>query len=135
MAKRALSDEPPLLSCRKVDNYFGALAAVRDLSLEAWPGEVLGTSGPNGVGKTTPCRSISSLGPADSGEIIFDGRNFAGRRAKGACRSGIARTLPMNAAFDRWKASGDLALDVTVGGLDPPEAVPRQEILDTDLGG
>ncbi len=96
--------EPPLLSCREVFKYFGALAAVRDLSFDVWPGEVLGIGGPNGAGKTTLFDVISGLNPANSGEIIFDGRNIAKWKADGVCHAGIARTFQLNAAFDTLTA-------------------------------
>ena len=43
----------PLLSCRNVSKYFGAMAAVKDFSFDLAAGEVLGIGGPNGAGKTT----------------------------------------------------------------------------------
>ena len=64
-----VQQEPPLLSCRSVSKYFGALAAVQDLSFDARPGEVLGIGGPNGAGKTTLFDVISGLNPASAGTI------------------------------------------------------------------
>ncbi|HZF32457.1 MAG TPA: ATP-binding cassette domain-containing protein, partial [Candidatus Angelobacter sp.] len=54
-----MSASGPLLACRNVSKYFGALAAVHDLSFEVAPGEVLGIGGPNGAGKTTLFEVIS----------------------------------------------------------------------------
>ena len=53
----------PLLSCRDVSKYFGALAAVKTLSFNVSAGEVLGIGGPNGAGKTTLFEVISGLIP------------------------------------------------------------------------
>ena len=64
-------DQTPLLSCRGVSKYFGAMAAVKDLSFDVRPGEILGIGGPNGAGKTTLFDVISGLNPADSGEVVF----------------------------------------------------------------
>ena len=50
----------PLLSCQGVDKYFGALAAVRDMTFDVYPGEALGIGGPNGAGKTTLFDVISA---------------------------------------------------------------------------
>jgi branched-chain amino acid transport system ATP-binding protein len=51
----------PLLSCRSVSKYFGAMPAVRELSFEVAAGEILGIGGPNGAGKTTLFEVISGL--------------------------------------------------------------------------
>ena len=55
----------PLLSCQGVDKYFGALAAVRDMTFDVFPGEALGIGGPNGAGKTTLFDVISGPEPGD----------------------------------------------------------------------
>ena len=46
----ATAAAPPLLSCRNVGKFFGALAAVDDFSFDVGIGEVLGIGGPNGAG-------------------------------------------------------------------------------------
>ncbi len=92
--------EQPLLVCRNVSKYFGALAAINDLSIEVVRGEVLGISGPNGAGKTTLMDVISGLSPADSGEIIFEGTNISGWTPDRVCHRGISRTFQFNAGFD-----------------------------------
>ena len=94
----------PLLACRNVSKYFGALAAVNNLSFEVWPGEVLGISGPNGAGKTTLFDVISGLAPADSGQVVFEERDISRLSPDRICREGIARTFQLNAAFDTLTA-------------------------------
>ena len=71
----------PLLSCQGVDKYFGALAAVRDMTFDVFPGEALGIGGPNGAGKTTLFDVISGLNPATAGSIAFDGKSRHARHA------------------------------------------------------
>ena len=90
----------PLLACRGVSRYFGALAAVSNLSFEVMPGEVLGIGGPNGAGKTTLFEMISGLVPASSGQIVFDGRDITRLAPERICHAGIARTFQLNAGFD-----------------------------------
>src|SRR5262245_29273769 len=89
-----------ILACRSVSKYFGALAAVRDLSFEVAPGEVLGIGGPNGAGKTTLFEVISGFSPASAGEIAFDGRPITHLPPERICHTGIARTFQLNAGFD-----------------------------------
>lgn len=53
------------------------LVAVRNVSLQIYPGETLGIVGESGCGKTTLGRSILYLNPPFSGEVIFAGKNLA----------------------------------------------------------
>ncbi len=100
----------PLLACRNVSKYFGALAAVRDLGFDVSPGEVLGIGGPNGAGKTTLFEMISGFNAADSGEIVFDGEPITGWTPERICHRGIARVFQMNAGFDTLSARENVIL-------------------------
>jgi D-xylose transport system ATP-binding protein len=53
---------------------FGGVHAVRDVSIDLMPGEVVGLVGGNGAGKTTLMRVLSGAHPADSGEIKIAGQ-------------------------------------------------------------
>ena len=55
---------------------FGATQAVRDVSLEVGPGEVVALVGENGAGKSTLIRLISGELAADSGEVWVGGRSL-----------------------------------------------------------
>jgi branched-chain amino acid transport system ATP-binding protein len=90
----------PLLQCRNLSKYFGALAAVKDLNFDVAEGEILGIGGPNGAGKTTLFEMISGLNPASEGEILFEGRDVAGLAPERICHQGILRTFQLNAGFD-----------------------------------
>ena len=90
-----------LLSCVNVSKYFGALAAVHDLSFDLAPGEILGIGGPNGAGKTTLFEIVSGLNPASGGQVLFEGRDITGLPPEAICHVGIARTFQLNAGFDR----------------------------------
>ena len=61
----------PLLDVRKINKYFGGLAAVVDVDFDITEGEIVGLIGPNGAGKTTLFNLISGLFRATSGEITF----------------------------------------------------------------
>jgi ABC-type sugar transport system ATPase subunit len=69
----------PLLSIRKLTKRFGGLVAVKEVSWDVYPGEVVGLLGDNGAGKSTLIKCISGVYQPDEGEIYFEGRrsNFA----------------------------------------------------------
>ena len=68
----------PLLSLQDVHRSFGVAHALDGLSLDVDEGQILAILGPSGSGKSTLLRLIAGLENADSGRILFDGRDMAG---------------------------------------------------------
>lgn len=65
---------PPLLEVRHLSKSFGAVQALKDLSMILQAGEVVALAGDNGAGKTTLIKAISGVYPPSGGEILFDGQ-------------------------------------------------------------
>ncbi len=63
----------PVLSVRDITKRFGGLTAVRSVSLDVYPGEVVGLLGDNGAGKSTLIKCISGVHTADEGEVRLNG--------------------------------------------------------------
>jgi len=63
----------PLAGTERVTCRFGQLTAVRDVSIQIWPGEIVGLIGANGAGKTTLIRMLLGLVPATSGQVVLLG--------------------------------------------------------------
>jgi len=68
-----LLNNEPIIQIRDVHKRFGHVHAVRGVSLEVRPAEVVVVIGPSGSGKSTLLRCINRLETADSGTIIVDG--------------------------------------------------------------
>ena len=90
-----------LLAVRGLSKRFGGLQAVRDLSFDLAPGEVLGLIGPNGAGKTTAFNLISGFLVPDEGDVVFDGRSLVGLKPHAVCQVGLARTFQIVRPFPR----------------------------------
>jgi ABC-type sugar transport system ATPase subunit len=79
----------PLLSIRKMTKRFGGLVAVKEVSWDVYPGEVVGLLGDNGAGKSTLIKCVSGVYQADEGEIWFEGAPQRFARPIDARRHGI----------------------------------------------
>jgi branched-chain amino acid transport system ATP-binding protein len=69
---------------------YGAVDAVRDLSLEVKPGEIVGLIGPNGAGKSSTLHAIMGVAPVAGGDVKLGGRSLVGRRSEDVARAGVA---------------------------------------------
>lgn len=63
----------PILKVEHLKKSFGAVHALRDVSLEVRPGEVVALVGDNGAGKSTTIKMISGVEQPDEGQIFIDG--------------------------------------------------------------
>ena len=77
------------LVVRHLDVRYGGVHAVRDLSFEVAPGEIVGLIGANGAGKSSTLHAIMGVAPA-TGEVLLGGRSLRGRRPEDVARDGIA---------------------------------------------
>jgi branched-chain amino acid transport system ATP-binding protein len=80
----------PVLELAGLEVRYGAVPAVRGLSLRVERGEIVGLIGPNGAGKSSTLHAIMGLVPAYAGEIRLDGASIRGRAPEAVARSGIA---------------------------------------------
>ena len=78
----------------KIDNihvYYGAIHALKGVSLEVKAGEIVTLIGANGAGKSTTLRTVSGLLAPKSGGISFLGENIAGMPAHEIVKHGISQ--------------------------------------------
>jgi simple sugar transport system ATP-binding protein len=67
---------PPILDAEHLSKRFGAVTALRDVSLRLHKGEVLGLVGDNGAGKSTLIKILCGFHKPDSGTYKFDGNEI-----------------------------------------------------------
>src|SRR5687767_5933134 len=88
-----------ILECDSVTRYFGALAAVNNLSFRVERGQLFGIAGPNGAGKTTLFNLLSGHVPASTGTITFQGHAIQTFPPHRICHLGLARTFQIPQVF------------------------------------
>lgn len=93
-------DASPVLSVRDGHKRFGAVQALKGVSLDAWRGEVLALLGDNGAGKSTLVKCIAGVHSLDEGEIRLDGKAAAFGSPSAARRAGIETVYQDLALFD-----------------------------------
>jgi branched-chain amino acid transport system ATP-binding protein len=77
----------------RVSRNFGGLKALTDLDFTVGKGQIVGLIGPNGSGKTTLFNVITGFYPADSGKVLFKGKEITRRKPYEIARVGISRTF------------------------------------------
>ncbi len=65
-----------MLNVKNIDVYYGAVPALKDITLDVDEGEFVSLLGPNGAGKTTLVKTIMGVLHPRTGKIIFEGRNI-----------------------------------------------------------
>jgi branched-chain amino acid transport system ATP-binding protein len=78
------------LAVDKLSVRYGAVEAVRGLSLEVRPGQIVGLIGPNGAGKSSTLHAIMGSAPITGGDVRLDGTSIVGRRPEEVARRGVA---------------------------------------------
>ena len=82
-----------LLQAEGIHKHYGGIDALKGVSLEIRPGEVVALMGENGAGKSTMAKIIAGVEQPDSGVIRWDGAPVAFRGTGDATRAGIAIVL------------------------------------------
>jgi D-xylose transport system ATP-binding protein len=81
--------DTPLLQIRNITKTFGSVQALDDVDFEVRAGEVMALVGDNGAGKTTLVKCVAGTHAADSGRILFEGKEVHIHGPKDAARLGI----------------------------------------------
>ena len=99
-----------MLQIRNIHQYYGGSHILRDVSLEARPGEVTVILGRNGVGKTTLLKSLMGLVPIKAGSIEFEGRAIHAATPYQRARAGIGFVPQGREIFARLSVEENLRM-------------------------
>ena len=81
----------PMLKIDNIDVYYGAIHALKGISLTVNKGEIVTLIGANGAGKSTALRTISGLSKPKNGKISFEGQEITGVKAHEIVKLGISQ--------------------------------------------
>jgi len=106
----AVTERVPLVEMRNIRVAFGGVHAVDDVTVDLYPGEVMGIVGGNGAGKTTLMRVLSGAHPPDSGVTLVDGEEKPITNPRDAKELGIETIYQTLALADNVDAPANVFL-------------------------
>jgi branched-chain amino acid transport system ATP-binding protein len=117
-----------MLSISDLDVRYGAIQAVRGISLEVAEGEIVALLGANGAGKTTTLKAIVGLAAATRGEIQFAGETITRRSTEEIVQQGMTMVPEGRRVFPSLTVAENLRLGAATR-RDPAEiARSRDEV-------
>src|SRR5580765_8028148 len=99
-----------VLEVENVHTYYGAIHALKGISLEVHEGEVVTLIGANGAGKSTTLRSINGLNHPREGRILFQGNDITNAPAHQIVKSGISQSPEGRKLFPRMTVKENLEM-------------------------
>jgi len=100
----------PVLQLNDVHTYYGAIHALKGISLEVREGEIVTMIGANGAGKSTTLRSINGLNHPRKGSISFQGKEITQAAPHDIVKMGIAQSPEGRKLFPRMSVSENLEM-------------------------
>lgn len=113
-----------MLRVDDVTTRYGAVVALRGVSVEVGEGELVAVVGPNGAGKTTLLNTIAGLLRPAAGRIVLDGRDVTGAEPATLVKSGFALVPEHRRIFRDLTVAENLAL----AGITVPAAERRRRL-------
>jgi simple sugar transport system ATP-binding protein len=116
--KRRTTNDP-LVSIQEVTKEFGAVKALKGVSFDILPGEVVALVGDNGAGKSTLVKIIAGVHPPTDGRILVRGNDIHFETPADARSAGIETVYQHLALIEQLDVSGNVYLgrEKTLGGL------------------
>ncbi|MFC4273867.1 branched-chain amino acid ABC transporter ATP-binding protein/permease [Achromobacter aloeverae] len=111
-----------ILDVQSVSRSFGGLKAVQDVSFSVRRGMILGIIGPNGAGKTTLFNLLNGFLRPDTGKVMVNGVDMAGRKPHVLCAAGVGRTFQVMRPFMRLTVAQNVKVGAYVRAKDEAQA-------------
>src|SRR5512136_538985 len=112
-----------MLKVEGVETWYGAIQAIKSISLDVRQGEIVALLGANGAGKSTTIKTITGLLKAAKGRIEFMGKDITGMEAEDIAEIGIACVPEGRRIFPGLTVTDNLMLGAT-----PRKRASKEEI-------
>ncbi len=99
-----------MLTIDNINVYYGAIHAIKGISVEVQQGDIVTLIGANGAGKSTTLRTISGLLRPKSGTITFEGKNLAAVAAQDIVKLGLSQVPEGRRVFANMSVLENLEL-------------------------
>jgi branched-chain amino acid transport system ATP-binding protein len=106
----ATNGKAPVLHVDNIHTFYGAIEALKGITIEVQEGEIVTLIGSNGAGKTTTLRSISGIVPPRTGKIFFEGREIQALHGHQVAQIGIAHSPEGRRIFPRMTVLENLEM-------------------------
>jgi branched-chain amino acid transport system ATP-binding protein len=107
---QAQAERGTVLELRDVHTYYGAIQALKGISIDVRDGEIVTLIGANGAGKSTTLRSINGLNRPRDGSISFQGREITSTPAHEIVKRGISQAPEGRRLFPRMTVLENLEM-------------------------
>ena len=134
MAATVESRRPGSLRASSVSRAFEGVQALREVTLELEPGEVVGLIGPNGAGKSTLVNLLTGFDRPTAGTVELDGQDVTRWPPHRRGRRGLARTFQHSHAFPGLTVRENVEVAALGVGTSPRAAARRADGLLAQLG-
>ncbi|MCP4694471.1 MAG: ABC transporter ATP-binding protein [Desulfobacterales bacterium] len=104
-----MADEP-ILALENVSSSYGKIKALKGISLEVFPGEIVAMIGANGAGKSTTLMAVCGIVPIDEGDILYNGASIRGRASETLPPLGLCQVPEGRRIFPRLTVEENLEL-------------------------
>jgi branched-chain amino acid transport system ATP-binding protein len=112
-----------MLKLEGVETWYGAIQAIKGISLDVGQGEIVALLGANGAGKSTTIKTITGLLKATKGRIEFMGKDITGMEAEDIAEIGVACVPEGRRIFPGLTVTDNLLLGAT-----PRKRASKEEI-------
>ena len=99
-----------MLDIKNLSVSYGAIDAVKNISMHVDDGEIVSLIGANGAGKTTTLHTITGLVPAKSGSVMFNGHDLLKERNHNIVTYGMAHIPEGRHVFTRMSVQENLEM-------------------------
>jgi branched-chain amino acid transport system ATP-binding protein len=106
----AATNGKAVLRVEEIHTFYGAIEALKGITIEVHEGEIVTLIGSNGAGKTTTLRSISGIVPPRVGKIWFEGQEIQGLHGHQVAQIGIAHSPEGRRIFPRMTVLENLEM-------------------------